>query len=281
MKVVGFVGASGTGKSYRSMWLAKEQHLDYIIDDGLLISHHKIVAGTSAKQEKTKIGSIKRALFVDDVHRFAVAKAIADHDVQGILVLGTSVGMVNKITEALGLHAPDQIIMIEDVATKEEIDQALRSRREQGKHVVPVPTFEIKEAFSGYLVDPLKIFKRRSNNKMYTAEKSIVRPAFSYMGDFRIYDNVLCQMCAHEARRCAGVYKVHRVTVQNGQDGAEFTVDVTLELGGDLAQHARDIQRQVKAPIEAYTSLVVSRININVIHLHVPGQKSESKKAGI
>ena len=269
MKVVGFVGASGTGKSYRSMWLAKEQHLDFIIDDGLLISHHKIVAGTSAKQEKTKIGSIKRALFVDDVHRFAVAKAIADNDVQGLLVLGTSVGMVNKIVSALGLHPPDQFIMIEDVATKEEINLALHFRRDEGKHVVPVPTFEIKEAFSGYLVDPLKIFKRRSNNKMYTAEKSIVRPAFSYMGDFRIYDNVLCQMCAHEVKRCKGVCKVQRVTVYKGQDGAEFTVDVILDLHGEgnLVVRAQEIQRRVRIPIEAYTSMVVSQVNVHVVRL--------------
>ncbi len=274
MRVVGFVGPSGTGKSYRSMWLAKEQHLDFIIDDGLLISHHKIVAGRSAKQEKTKIGSIKRALFVDEDHRRAVAKAIAQNQPEGLLVLGTSVGMVNKIVSALGLHAPDQFIMIEDVATKEEINLALRSRREQGKHVIPVPTFEIKEAFSGYLVDPLKIFKRRSNNKMYVAEKSIVRPAFSYMGDFKIYDNVLCQMCAHEAKQCDGVYKVQRVTVYSQPDGMVFSMDVTLDYGVDLHQCAAAIQQRVKEPIEAYTSLVVAQVDVNIVRLHVLEQKA-------
>ena len=32
----------------------------------------------------------------------------------------------------------------EDVASEYEIKQAMSTRREQGKHVIPVPTFEIK-----------------------------------------------------------------------------------------------------------------------------------------
>ena len=34
MKVYALVGRSGTGKSHHSMWVARENNLDYIIDDG-------------------------------------------------------------------------------------------------------------------------------------------------------------------------------------------------------------------------------------------------------
>ena len=49
MITVALVGGSGTGKSYRSIWLAGEKGLDYIIDDGILINHNKVIAGVSAK----------------------------------------------------------------------------------------------------------------------------------------------------------------------------------------------------------------------------------------
>ena len=41
---------------------------------------------------------------------------------------------------------------------------ARRIRITEGKHVIPVPTFEIKKDFSGYLLDPLQIFKSKGKN---------------------------------------------------------------------------------------------------------------------
>ena len=49
MKVVAFVGPSGTGKSHRAIGIAHKNNCDAIIDDGLLIKGTKILAGTSAK----------------------------------------------------------------------------------------------------------------------------------------------------------------------------------------------------------------------------------------
>ena len=51
MKVYALVGKSGTGKSHHSMWVARENNIDYIIDDGLLVSDNQIIAGKSAKRE--------------------------------------------------------------------------------------------------------------------------------------------------------------------------------------------------------------------------------------
>ena len=59
MRVIAFVGPSGTGKSYRSVMVSQQYGADAIIDDGLLISHGKVIAGTSAKKEPTKIASVK------------------------------------------------------------------------------------------------------------------------------------------------------------------------------------------------------------------------------
>ena len=55
MKVVAFVGPSGTGKSHRAIGIAHKNNCDAIIDDGLLIKGTKILAGTSAKNETNRI----------------------------------------------------------------------------------------------------------------------------------------------------------------------------------------------------------------------------------
>ena len=38
IRVMAFVGPSGTGKSYRAQMVAGENNINYIIDDGLLIN---------------------------------------------------------------------------------------------------------------------------------------------------------------------------------------------------------------------------------------------------
>ena len=53
--VFALVGESGTGKSFRAKLLAESYGIDAIIDDGLLIQNDKILAGRSAKKEKTYI----------------------------------------------------------------------------------------------------------------------------------------------------------------------------------------------------------------------------------
>ena len=51
--VYALVGESGTGKSFRSKLLAEEYGIHALIDDGLLIQDEKIIAGHTAKKEKT------------------------------------------------------------------------------------------------------------------------------------------------------------------------------------------------------------------------------------
>jgi hypothetical protein len=141
--------------------VARERGIEFLIDDGLLIRGNQIIAGSSAKRESTKIGSIKRALFTDENHANEVKRAIEMYKPDGILILGTSDGMVETIAKRIGLSGIDEKVYIQEVASEYEINQSLMTRREQGKHVIPVPTFEIKKDFSGYFLDPLQIFKRK------------------------------------------------------------------------------------------------------------------------
>ena len=199
-RVYAFVGPSGTGKSYRAQMVANENNIHYIIDDGLLINDNDVVAGNSAKKAPTKIETVKKAIFIDKKDKQEMREALKKIKPEAILILGTSDGMVEKIAENLGLAKPEKTIYINEVATETEMETAKRIRTTEGKHVIPVPTFEIKRDFAGYILDPLQIFKYRKNDKPYISEKSIIRPTFSYLGKFTISDTVFRQIVEYLAK---------------------------------------------------------------------------------
>lgn len=263
LKVVGFIGPSGTGKSHRALWVANERGIEFIIDDGLLIKGTQVIAGISAKKERTKIGSIKRALFVDDSHAEEVKKAIKQFNPIAILILGTSDGMVDRIAERLGLPGAGEKVYIDDVANEFEIKKALSTRKEEGKHVIPVPTLEIKKDFSGYFLDPLQIFRRKGKGTyQLIGEKSVVRPTFSYLGSYTISDYTVYQIAEYVISKIDGVDRISRFRVENNPDGTCIELDLVLVYGYALRQLLKEVQRRVKEEVERLTALNIKSIDI-------------------
>ncbi|NLU44607.1 MAG: ATP-binding protein, partial [Acholeplasmataceae bacterium] len=124
MRVVAFVGPSGTGKSYRALTVAHDYGSEAIIDDGLLIKGTKILAGSSAKSEQNKVQAVKRAIFMDKEHQNSVKMALRKSGVKNLLIIGTSDKMADKICERLELPAPAEYVRIQDVASKHEMTKA-------------------------------------------------------------------------------------------------------------------------------------------------------------
>ncbi|WP_024832531.1 Asp23/Gls24 family envelope stress response protein [Ruminiclostridium josui] len=274
MKVIGFVGPSGTGKSHRASWVARERGTDFIIDDGLLIKGNQIIAGVSAKKESTKIASIKRALFTDKKHTEDVANALTRYNAQALLILGTSDGMVETIAERLGIGPVDEKVYITDVASEYEIKQALATRREQGKHVIPVPTFEIKKDFSGYFLDPLQIFRRKGKGSyQLVGEKSVVRPTFSYMGNYTISDYTIYQIVEYVTSNIPGVSKISRFRAENRPDGIYIEMDLVLIYGYMIKPLLREVQEKVSEQIKHLTALNIQRMNVVAKSLVVENKK--------
>ncbi|MDY3030443.1 MAG: Asp23/Gls24 family envelope stress response protein [Clostridia bacterium] len=268
MRTIAFVGPSGTGKSYRATMVSNQNGADAIIDDGILISHGRLIAGTSAKKEPTRIASVKHALFMDNAHAEAVKRGIRESNIKCLMILGTSDGMVQKIAKRLGVEPIEKIIRIEDVATPEEMAMAKDMRLNQGKHVIPVPTFEIKHDFSGYFLHPLRLFRKNldKDGDLGEADKSIVRPTFSYMGDFTISDNALISIVRHEAERADGV-RVIGVSIRKTPHGLHIDVTASLTYGADISKTCRSMQERIKNSIEMYTSLNARRVHILVKNL--------------
>lgn len=271
IRVCAFVGPSGTGKSYRAQMVAGENDIEFIIDDGLLVKGNAVVAGTSAKKAPTKIETVKHALFYEENEKREMQTAFEKYKPEAILILGTSDGMVEKIAANLGLPKISKTVYINEVATEEEMENARRIRVTEGKHVIPVPTFEIKKDFSGYLLDPLQIFKSTGKGKTpYIAEKSIIRPTFSYMGNFTISDNVFKQIIEHLANKEPSIYKVVRTRVNKGELGTEIYMEVIVNYGKKIVDILHDFQVKSKREIERLTAMNVAKIDVMAKGINIP-----------
>ena len=251
--------------------VASERNINYIIDDGLLIKENEVLAGESAKKAPTKVGTVKHALFYEQEERDIIIKSLKKEKPESILILGTSDGMVQKIAANLGLPEISEYIYITDVATKQEMETARRIRVTEGKHVIPVPTFQIKKDFSGYLLDPLQIFKSKGKGqKPYISEKSIIRPTFSYMGKFTISDLVFRQILEYIAVQIPSIYKITRTRVENYGDGAKIYVEVTVMYGFSVIDGINEFKQKARKEIEKLTAMNVVELDVVAKNIYVP-----------
>lgn len=271
MEVYALVGPSGTGKSYRAISFANEMGILYIIDDGLLIKDNRILAGVSAKKEPTKLAAVRRALFIDSDHAQQVSQAIEMENPPSILVLGTSVNMINKIVAALNLPKVSHIISIYDIASKNEIALAKQQRNEEGKHIIPVPTFEVRKDFSGYFIDALNMFKISPKGRMLQSiEKTVVRPTFSYMGKFYISNSAIQSLIIYSTKNIEGVSRVLKVSVISQEDGVVINIDVEVYYNMKIIDILKEIQRRVEENISWTTGLNIISINVNAKGIVIP-----------
>lgn len=275
MNVIALVGPSGTGKSHHALMVAHDNKADAIIDDGILIKDGRILAGHSAKKEKSKIMAVRRAIFILPGHAEEVRKAIADSKPHRILILGTSENMVQKIAKALRLPSIARIINIADVASRQEMEKAQFYRLKQGKHIIPVPTIELKPHFSGYLVDPLQtFFKRSSTRRRRLGEKSIVRPVFSYYGKLVIDDSAIKAIVRQVVRKNAAFTQIGHTHVHHLMQGEEdmglrISCEVVLTYGNHIPTLIAQAQKEICEAVEYMTGMVVHEVNIRVKALYV------------
>ena len=269
-RVYAFVGPSGTGKSYRAQMVASANDIHHIIDDGILINENEVLAGTSAKKAPTKIETVKHALFIEKKEQDEMKKALKKYKPDSILILGTSDKMVEKIQENLGLPKIEKTIYINEVATEDEMEKARNMRVTQGKHVIPVPTFEIKQDFSGYILDPLQIFRSKGKGgNPYISEKSIIRPTFSYLGNFTISDSVFRQIAEQIANNMPSVYEVTRTRVENYGDGISIYMEAIINYGNNIIDVMQELKNKTKKEIEKQTAMNVLKVDLVAKGIHM------------
>lgn len=267
IEVVAFVGPSGTGKSHRAIGVAFDNRCDAIIDDGILIKGTKILAGTSAKNEDNRIQAVKRAIFTDDEHARTVREALQKSNIKRLLIIATSDNMINKIVNRLELQPPVKTVYISQIASKAEIKKARYSRLHDGKHIVPVPTVELKPHFTGYFADlPYNIFSKH-RRKEKEADRSIVRPAFSFYGKLLIADKAIEDIINLIAKKMLGVDKITAISVKRRSDnskGIVIAVEVILYYGVQIFEVTKQLQLKIKEKVEYMTAMQVKNVNVSI-----------------
>jgi uncharacterized alkaline shock family protein YloU len=264
MEVFALYGQSGSGKSHHASLLAHDLAISLIIDDGLAVMNGKILAGSSAKREPSRLAAVRRAIFADPGQAAQVKEAIRHADPRRVLVLGTSKTMITKITEALELPEPQRFVSIQEIASAEDIRRAMKIRREQGKHVIPAPTLEVRKTFAGYLVDPLRFLIPRKSQQpgSYVVERSVVRPTWSTFGKFFIADSVIGAIAVRSCREAAGIARVRKVLVESTDEGVNIDLDIALLPGYLPFVVLKDAQGRVKQMVEHCTALNVISVNL-------------------
>ncbi len=273
IKVFALVGKSGTGKSFRAKLIAEKYGIDLIIDDGLLIKEKNIIAGKSAKKEAAFLGAIKTALFDEAQHREEVIHALQNTNFKRILILGTSEKMVRKITKRLKLPHISKMIHIEDIATEDEINKAIKSRHIEGKHIIPVPTVEIQRDYSHIIYDSVKVFVKRKifnfgKNKDKFYEKTVVQPDFSQKkGKVTISETALTQMIIHCADEFDHTIKIKKVKVKNDFTGYRIKLYLQVPYRTQLSGKIHNFQQYVITNIERYAGIIINEVNLKIENL--------------
>jgi hypothetical protein len=244
VRVYALVGESGTGKSFRAKLVAQKYGIDMIIDDGLLIRGDTLIAGRSAKKEQFYMAAVKTALFHDKAHRDDVARALQREKFRKILVIGTSDRMVRKITERLQIPHPGKIIKIEDIASREEIEKAVRSRKVEGKHVIPVPALEIRRNYPSIFYDSIRVFLKRN------------------FGAAPARPRILSQMVIHCVDEFDDTVRIRRLAVRSDTQGYRLTLVLEVPFGTKLASNAHALQEYIVDNIERYTGILIEEVSI-------------------
>ena len=263
IQVYAFVGPAGTGKSHRATHVAKQNGIDFIIDDGLVISRGRILAGRSAKSEINRLRAIRRAIFEYPEHRDEVVRYLTKHPPEKLMILATSEDMIGKITARLGLNAPVKTIHITDISTSEEIEAALRERREKKQHVVPVAKAQIQQNFAGKLVSQIRgFFRGRDKNEN---SSTIVKPLFSFNGKVTIESDAILDLCRRLLELREHVRKIREIDLETYDDKIELSVELDLNLGNMSALSiAKTLQRKLRMGLSYFTGMEIKQVNIRV-----------------
>ena len=168
----------------------------------------------------------------------------------------------------------EKIIYIDEVATKREMEAAKRERTTAGKHVIPVPSFEVKPSFSGFILDPLQVFNTShfKNNKV--EEKSIVRPTFSYFGNFTISDKVFRQIIEYKAKENKNITELLAVRLSKSSAGPSFRVEVEVKYGINIFKELEKFKQVCTDEIEELTTMNVRNFEVTAKRLKLPNNQS-------
>ena len=263
MDVTAIYGESGTGKSSSALAFAHEKGIEAIIDDGLLIHKGKMIAGISAKFEKNTLTAVKRAIFSEDNHAKQVQEKIEEGHFKSVLIIGTSVKMVNRIAERLQIAPINSYVNIQSIRSEEEIRLAKYIREINGKHTMPLPHSEVEQNFFKRMIQKGRdIF---SSKREKIGETTLVSPDFhpqTIFVDQKVYEQVIFYVVSHHHV----IKQIHRITFRFTDHLPILIVEVSIKapVSYNVWDEMNVVQRQIHDAFEQMFHLKLTTIQINI-----------------
>ena len=130
-----------------------------------------------------------------------------------------------------------------------------------------MPTVELKPHFTGYFADlPYNIFSSQRKQEK-EADRSIVRPSFSFYGKLLIADSAIEDIISIIAGKIEGVQKVTGIKVRRRSDnskGIVISIEIIIYYGEKLFAVTKQLQSKVKEKIEYMTAMQVKNVNVSI-----------------
>ena len=121
------------------------------------------------------------------------------------------------------------------------------------------------------MLDPLQIFKSKgSGEKPYISEKSIIRPTFSYMGNYTISDTVFRQIIEYIASKTDSITSIIRVRVNKTENGPSIYVEAEVKYGFNLMTELKKFKEKCIREIERQTTMNVVEMKVIAKKLTLP-----------
>lgn len=109
----------------------------------------------------------------------------------------------------------------------------------------------------------------------YISEKSIIRPTFSYLGNFKISDTVFRQISEYVAEKTEGIHRLSRVRVESTISGMIIYMEVYVVYGYNIVNVLREFKQKTKKEIERLTTMNVQEVSVMAKGIYMP--ESETK----
>ncbi|MGL5507194.1 MAG: ATP-binding protein, partial [Paraclostridium sp.] len=130
-------------------------------------------------------------------------------------------------------------------------------------HVIPVPTVEVKSMVSGLSINPIKRLFRRDNKPDIIMEKTIIRPAFSYIGKFFISKHAINQIIVYELSKFDVISKVN--DIKFGEKENIFYVFIGIEANFfKSVEEIVEIQKHIIKHLYKMTLIDVGKVEIKL-----------------
>ncbi len=264
-KVYALYGRSGTGKSHRAVTLAYSYKIPVIIDDGLIIHQGTKVPGSkSGKEEKYKLGAIKRAIFNDPDYAREMRRKLWKLAPEKILIVGTSKSMIGRILSNLELPEPEEWISINKLTSLEERQMA-KQERNRGRHVVPLSPVEVLASFRVPLLERLKLFsKEKGKKKKYLGEQSVVKAKYHFLGRIYLTPQAVRDLTEKFLEHQSAVSSIKKINIKFDDTHKEIHAQLVMYYGCNLKEVGTDIHQKLSSFMCQMSGIEDIRVKIDI-----------------